>query len=183
MNIKENGYPIFWCHIKDNVRKDKINYKLNCPMNYLSTVKLKKFKSREQTLPMSYFFNKFEIDKNEVRKKSRKVEGLIEKYSLNMFNTQWGELENEDFLLIRDDFDDLIADIRATYISKNYEGLMSWLLNRAFRIGAGIRRNKDTKNTNIEQNKVILMKVLYTVNPKVFLKCWSKTLENQELSD
>ena len=39
----ENGNPIFWCHIKDNVRKDKINYKLNCPMNYLSTVKLKKF--------------------------------------------------------------------------------------------------------------------------------------------
>ena len=177
LNIKENGYPIFWTYIKDNVKLSKVNKDLVCPMNYLSTIKLQKFRSREKTLPMEYFFNKFEISKSELRKTSRRVEDLIEKYSLNVYNHTWGELEEEDFFLLRDDFDELIADIRKIYISKNYEGLMSWLLNRAFGISAGIRRNKATKISDLEKNKVILMKVLYMINPQVFLKCWSKNLE------
>ena len=66
MDIKENGYPIFWKLIKENKNKikfpnNKINKKLNCPMNYLTELKLQDFRDKDSTLPMSYFFNKFEL--------------------------------------------------------------------------------------------------------------------------
>ena len=31
MNIKENGYPVFWTHIRKDFGEDKINDKLICP--------------------------------------------------------------------------------------------------------------------------------------------------------
>lgn len=182
MNIKQNGYPAFWGVIRKNFNKNRINNNLICPMNYIFDIEVGKYKSSTTTLPMSDFFIKHPIDKNEKRRKSRKVEELIQKYSLKLYslyqkpnadNVMDDEDESDNYLLLRSDFDDLINDIRQIYISKNYLGLMSWLIDRAFVITSGAKTNKDRSFSVINNNKSILLKVLYQVNRDVFLQCFS----------
>jgi len=87
------------------------------------------------------------------------------------------EDEEDSYLLLRSDFDDLINDINQVYISKNYLGLMSWLINRAFLIGAGARRNTKEIQSTLNNNKSILLKTMYTINPVALLKCFAKNIE------
>jgi len=189
LDINKYKYPLFWKHVKDKKAKDgqpkfnkkNINKNLKCPMNYLMEMNIKDSRSNEQTLPMSYFFQKFELDDSDKnRRKSKKVEKLIEKYSLNLFNLYNDDMEKEDYFLLKNDFDKLIKDIQTTYISENYLGLMSWLINRAFCIGFGVKSKIVSKEiqTKIDNNKSILLKVLYNVNPKLLLKCFSKNIKN-----
>ena len=86
------------------------------------------------------------------------------------------EVESDNFLLLRSDFDDLINDIRQVYISKNYLGLMSWLLDRAFVITSGAKRKNNVSENTTNYNKAILVKTLYTVNKDVFLNCFNRKL-------
>ena len=80
MNVEKNGVPVFWKHIKDYKAKigdikfntEKINKKLKCPMNYLMDLKFEHFKSADSTLPMEYFFQKFDL--SEDRRKCRRIE-------------------------------------------------------------------------------------------------------------
>ena len=178
MDIKQNGYPIFWMYIKDNF-KGEINRKLKCPINYLCEMKFENSRSDESTLPMEYFFNKFEMTDDKKRKKSKKIEDLIQRYSLMQYkyNTS-GDSDDEDneYLLLRSDFEELINEIQTMYISNNYLGLMSWLIDRAFLISPDLKRNKNTLNTNIDSNKSLLLKTLYQTNPKCLLKCFSKNV-------
>lgn len=189
MNIEANGYPIFWKHIKDKKAKvgdklfdyRKINKELVCPMNYLMNLKFENFRSNESTLPMSHFFNKYELETN--RRQSKKVEELIEKYSFDLYNktvanpkgefTDYG-FSSSDNLLLMDDFDMLIDDIKTTYISSTYIGLMSWLIDRAFLITPNMKSNTNNINVNTNKNKSLLLKVLYDVNSKNILKIFSK---------
>ena len=78
-----------------------------------------------------------------------------------------------NYLLLKNNFNDLIEDIKKIYISKNYLGLMSWLINRAFNIGSGVRGNKEISRSKINNNKAILIKTLYEINPESLLKCFS----------
>lgn len=187
MDIETNGYPIFWKHVKDKKAKigskkfsmDKINKDLKCPMNFLMNLKFEDFRSQESTLPNSYFFNKFELEEN--RRKSKKVEELIEKYSLELFNNLDESDEYADFgygdsnnLLMRSDFEELLEDIKMTYISKTYIGLMSWLIDRAFLITSNIKKNSSNINRKTNENKSLLLKVLYDINPQNVLKIFSK---------
>jgi len=194
MNLKKNGLPAFWSITKKDKRKCKnakerqerrkkqkerikarINKNLVCPMNYIFDINVGKFRSNESTLPMEYFFSTYEPPAN--RRKSKKVEELIQKYSLDLFNYNSGEDdEDEEYLLLRSDYDELVEDIKKTYISGNYRDLMSWLINRAFRIGSGVRRNKNEIQSTINTNKSLLLKVLYDVNRDVFLQCFQKNL-------
>ena len=183
MDIKTNGYPAFWSIIRKNFNKTRINYNLTCPMNYIFDINVKSHKPKNSTLPMSYFFVKHELESDKMRKKSKKVEKLIEKYSLGMFETREDmdfantSESTEEYLLLRSDFDKLIQDIQQTYISRNYIGLMSWLINRAFVINAGVKSKKDTKmETQIHKNKALLLKVLYDINSDLLLKCFAKNL-------
>lgn len=197
MNIEENGLPQFWLITKKDKRKassdkerirrqrenkekikKKINKELQCPMNYLYDINLKYEKNQESTLEMNYFFNK--IDPGVDRRKSKKVEELIEKYSFDLHNfyldhngVNW-EDDKEDYILLKSDFEELIKDIQKVYISRNYQGMMAWLINRAFCIGAGAKRNEEKMKSKTDKNKALLMKVLYSVNPEVFLKCFKK---------
>lgn len=187
MNIDEIGYPAFWKCVKDKKTKSgekgfdtsKINRFLECPMNYIANMEFKRFRSSESTLPMDYFFKSFELDAN--RKTSKKVEELIEKYSLDIYNyniSMSDEDENySDYLLLRSDFEELICDLQSTYLSGNYIGLMSWLINRAFIITSGQKRNKEIINRNTYKNKSLLLKTLYDVNPKNIIKIFSKNLD------
>lgn len=171
MKINKNGLPIFWKLIKSDVKDRKISKELHCPMNYLYDLELNKFRNDTSTLPMSYFFNKFELSKNRVT--CKKVEDLISKYSFNLErNRNWDE--RETYLLLRDDFEDMVSEIQSMYLSKNYLGLMSWLIDRAFAISSEIRSNKDKIDTKLNMNKAILIKTLYNVNSAGLLKCLSK---------
>ena len=115
LDIKNNGYPVFWSLIKGtDTIKQNINYKLKCPMNYLSTVKIEKPRSNESTLPIKDFLNKdIKIEPNE-RRKSKKVEDLIRKYRINLYNSL--NKNKEDYYEDRDfmsyEFDELIEDIK-----------------------------------------------------------------------
>ncbi len=176
MNIKNYKYPSFWLIIKKNFNKKNINDSLLCPMNYLYNLKFKEYHDRKKTLPMSDFFVKYELDENRI--KCKKVEELIQNYSLKLFTRINREKQNElhefDYLLLRSDFDDLIQSLRKIYISRNYLGLMSWLIDRAFMITPQIRRNNKNIKSKIKSNKSMLLKVLYEVNPTALLKCFSK---------
>ena len=179
MDIKENKYPTFWKSIQDSKRvksgsklfaQDMINKDLKCPMNYLCTLSLPKCHSSEKTLPMDYFFQKFELDEH--RRKSKKVEKLIESYSLTLKDYR---NEDED-LLLRADYEQLIEDIKKIYISNSYIGLTSWLIDRAFCISKSQKQNSNTINNNTNKNKSLLLKVLYDINPNNVIKCFSKNL-------
>ena len=179
MDIKKNGYPVFWGLIRPKFNKTRINTQLQCPMHYIYGLKLNRYRSAASTLPMSEFFIKHEM--TEHRRKSKKVEELIQKYSLELYNKYQkpqndncmdDETLNDNYLLLRADFDKLIEDIQKITISSNYLGLMSWLINRAFSISAGVRRNDSVIMSTINSNKAILLKTLYTINPKILLKCF-----------
>lgn len=183
INIKANGYPKFWKSIQDTKRKkigmkpfdtNKINENLICSMNYLNDIKIKRFRSNEKTLPMDYFFQKFELETN--RRQSKKVEELIEKYSLMKQDYIKDGIEDyEDYdILLREDYEQLINDIKRVYISSNYIGLMSWLIDRAFCITPQSKGKIGITNSNTNENRALLLKVLYDINPNNIIKIFSK---------
>lgn len=177
MCVLDIGYPEFWKHVKDKkiksdkpkFKKEKINNFLNCPMNYLLNVKFENSRSDESTLPMSYFFQKFELEED--RRKCKKVEELIEKYSLDLYNIKTNE--KEEYLLARNDFEDMIREMQSLYVSKTYLGLFSWLIDRAFIITPNIKRNTRTIERKTNENKSILLKTLYCINSNNLLKIFS----------
>lgn len=183
MDITINKYPTFWKGIKEKndrrnknnpkMNPDKINKELRCPMNELSNIKFPRTKKNTKTLPMSDFFIKHPMDLKKGRRKSRKVEDLIEKYSLKLLVTQQSESdEYDDYFLLRYDFQAMVDEIRRTYISKNYLGLMSWLIDRAFLITENVQ-NRYIKST-LYKNRSLLFATLYAVNPEQFLKCFAR---------
>lgn len=166
MDVDVNGYPLFWKHIRRDFNRDKINEELVCPMNVLSHIKFKNAPIKKGVLPVGYFLQEYEL--KESRRTSRRVEKIIEKYSLELLNSQ---LNNDDeYFLLRNDFEEMIEDIRKIYISKEYLGLMNWLVTRAFRLTPQAYQSF----SKTHKNKAILLKTLYEINPKCFLKVFSK---------
>lgn len=166
MDVDVNGYPLFWKHIRRDFNRDKINEELVCPMNILSHIKFKNAPIKKGVLPVGYFLQEYEL--KESRRTSRRVEKIIEKYSLELLNSQ---LNNDDeYFLLRNDFEDMIKDIRKIYMSKEYLGLMSWLVIRAFRLTPQSYQSF----AKTYKNKAILLKTLYDVNPQCFLQVFSK---------
>lgn len=172
MNVKTNKYPMFWSVIRPGFNKNNLNDLIHCPMNYLYNLQFKKVSGASPTLPMDYFFKRHELDVN--RKTSKKVEDLINKYSFDLYNANANG--SEDYLLLRSDFDQLIKDISQINISKNYLGLMSWLIDRAFCITPAMRSNKGHVKSTVNKNKSLLISVLYHVNRNSLFKVFSKNL-------
>ena len=145
-------------------------------MNYLMDLKFDNYRSNESTLPMSYFFEKFEL--KEDRRKCRKVEELIEKYSIDLFIYNIKYSFDDEYRHHREtieiDFEELLDDIKSIYISKNYLGLMSWLIDRAFCITSSIKQNKVLLKNKTNKNKSLLIKILYDINSNNLLQCFSK---------
>ena len=83
---------------------------------------------------------------------------------------------DDEYFLMRSDFDELIEEIRGIYISKEYRGLMSWLVNRAFLITPQIMKNDARITSTTRKNKAILLKTLYTVNSSNLLDVFSKNV-------
>lgn len=119
-------------------------------------------------IPNTEFFIKHENTFPE--RKSRRVEKLIEDYSLEFYIQM--QSDEPDWFLLRSDYEDLIAELRSMTLSKNYLGLMAWLIDRALMITPSVRRNKDNIQTKLTKNRSLLLKVLYDINPKTFKKCF-----------
>ena len=196
MEVETNGLPLFWQITKKDKRKanseeqrrerkqankkkikEKLNEKLVCPMNYLYQLDFQKFRNPETTIPISEFFINYSADAD--RRKSKQIEELVEKLSFELYKARSDYTENginwdedETDLLLRSDFEEIVQEIRKVKISKNYRGLMAWLINRAFCIGAGVKSKKDIMDSKTEMNKAILLKVLYESNNKLFLECF-----------
>lgn len=187
MEIGKNGLPFFWQITKKDKRKartdeirtkrakenkekiiKRINKDLTCPMNFIYSMQLKKYKSDIPTQPTKDFIVRHRLEGH--RKMAKKVEQLIEKYSFKVHAIETHDdmwYDNNDLLLM-DDFEGLISDIRNSNMSGKYVGLMSWLIDRAFHI------SEQTKNsrTKLDKNRPLLLKTLYEVNPKSFLRCF-----------
>lgn len=166
----EHGYPSFWLLERKDFDQAKINYNLVCPMNEINNyLKFTKFKQKEHIVNTSDFLID-ELNDKVNRIQSRKVEKMIEDFSLRLYKDyQVKDDADEVYLLLRDDFETLIKTIRQTYISSNYKDLMLWLLKRAFREDV-----KNKSNSKLYKNKVILLKTLFCVNPDLFLKCFKQ---------
>lgn len=182
LNVKENGYPAYWKIIATNTKKrkelngghidEKINYALHCPMNHVYRMTAGKYMPDTPTLPIKNFYKQYTLDMH--RDVSRRIEKLITKYSLDLMEYTLDESDDDEtYLLLREDFDELIVDIREAVIPSKYVGLFSWLINRAFVITPGAKQNKGALKTTISKNKPLLLKVLYDANPEALLKCFS----------
>lgn len=182
MELNENLYPSFWRIIKPEFSpirytKEKaihlINPDLQCPMNCLFMYRSPLNRSDESTLPIDTFYNRYEMTGD--RRKCKKVEELIQKYSFNLYKYNADDIsDEEEYLLLRQDFDEMISDIRGVYLSNNYLPLISWLINRAFSITPSIQKNQREIKTTLNKNRSLLMKVLYDVSPRQFLQVFSK---------
>lgn len=171
LDIKTHGYPRFWLYVNYATPKEKINHSLRCPMNVLFDYKPPKIRSAESTLPMCYFYSYYPLKDD--RRKSKKVEGLIEDFGLKLYHNAIDDIDDD--LILRDDFDRMIESIKRIYISKEYLGLFSWLIDRAFHMKANINGGVKKQRAKTEKNKVLLLKTLYTINPTNLLKIFQKT--------
>lgn len=176
MNIKEFGYPAFMGEVKPEIRK-KINPNILCPMNSAFKVKTKRKVYDSPAIPIAEFFNP--QPNKECMRKSKAVEKLIEKYNISLmsyridyYNSVY--IEDDEWGVLRSDYDDLIKDIKKITLSKKYIGLMSWLINRAFIVTPKMKSNRNSINTKLSKNRSILLKILYDLDSKTFLKCFKK---------
>lgn len=200
MDININGYPMFWKAIKKKNDKrngvklseltDKqiqrrnamYNPEIVCPMNSLYNMNINpRINGKTSIYPIDKFLNTYELDIS--KSKSKKVEELINKYSLRIFNynkdNEVDDTENEDdYLLLDSDFDQLIKDIREIVFTKKYLGLMSYLISRAFIPTSGLKHAGRPIKTNLHKNRSLLLKTLYELNSKQFLKCFSKNINS-----
>ena len=176
MNIGENKYPVFWKLIKHGFNNKNINLDLKCPMNYLYNIDIAKFRDNTSTLPMSYFFISHSLEKD--KKQCKKVEELISNYSLGLLESQIDDdpFDYSHHLLLRSDFNELLSNITRTYISTNYAGLMSWLINRAFKITPKLAEQTTQIKSKTSKNKPLLLKILFQVSNKSFLSCFKSNL-------
>ena len=176
MNIGENKYPVFWKLIKHGFNNKNINVDLKCPMNYLYNIDIAKFRDNIPTLPMSYFFISHPLEKD--KKQCKKVEELISNYSLGLLESQIDDdpFDYSHHLLLRSDFNELLSNITRTYISTNYAGLMSWLINRAFKITPKLAEQTTQIKSKTSKNKPLLLKILFQVSNKSFLSCFKSNL-------
>lgn len=169
MDVSSNKYPDFWRIIKRGFKRQNINPDLHCPMNYLCGLELNRVRECSSTIPMDELFIKHPLEKS--RKQSRKVEELIEKYSLDVYNYNISH-DNSEYIMLRSDFEDLLSDIKKVYISSNYSGLMSWLIDRSFMISEKIKAKRLETKSNLSKNRPLLLKTLYDINKDSFLKCF-----------
>ena len=170
LNIKSIGYPAFFAGIRPDLRK-KVNPNIVCPMNCVYRLKNKTIRTKD-VISNSEFFVSHKNNLN--HKKSKQVEKLIEDYSLQLFrvNTSDEDVSSADYLLLRSDYNDLIDSLRRVTLSKNYLGLMSWLLNRALIVTPEMKSNRGSLTTKLGKNRPLLLKILYDMSPTNFKKCF-----------
>lgn len=173
MDLNKNKYPSFWRVIKREFSKSNINSSLHCPMNYLCNLNLNRYRENSSTIPITEFLNANIKLHNNNKRTCKKVEGLIETYSLNLLKSKinQNEIDTDEYLLLRSDFDELIFAIRNIRFSSTYAQVVSRLVSWAFKYSSSCVHSRNAK-IKINKNKPILLKALYDANPNVFLSCF-----------
>ena len=173
INLTENKYPAFWMAIHHGFKFENINKHLRCPMNSIYNIKLESYKPETSTLPFSDFYVRHDLDGS--KKMAKSVQNLIERFSfeLSKYNIS-DDMDKEDYLLLRSDFDDMIAEIRKISLSEKYAGIVSWLIARAFLVTPQIAASGKMRS-RLDKNKSLLLKVLYEVNQDTLLKTFKNT--------
>ena len=179
LNIKSIGYPAFFAGIRTDLRK-KVNPNIVCPMNCVYKMKNKSVHT-DSVIPNNEFFV---YHKNRVDyKRSKRVEKMIEDYSLEVFRMKVSDdMDTSDYLLLRTDYEDLLQALRQTALSRNYLGLTSWLINRALMMNPNTKSHKGSINTKLSKNRPLLLKILYDMSPNNFKKCF-KSIEDVTKTD
>lgn len=197
LNVQTIGYPVFYADVQNkkyvgvNLRNkykdpkrfkvDKINFELQCPMNCVRNINARK--ERTETIPLITLLVPHELHNRDRVRKSRKVEKMIEQYSLRVKDIHKIEKYEQDYsesgiadewLLCQEDFEGLIKSIREVKLSHNYVGLMYWLICRSF--GNNTCVNQPKLQSQLHKNRPVLLRVLYEVNPKAFLECFEKSV-------
>ena len=161
MELKEHGYPAFWQIIRPDfkAKQERINNKLKCPMNYLYNLKMDRYRSSSPTLPMSEFFVPVGAIKQNIRR-SYKVEEFIEQFGIRVreFYIDADKIQSDSqWLLLHYDFDRFIQNVRQLYISRNYQHLMGWLLNRGLQITNAMKGQSRANQSKLRKNRPILI--------------------------
>lgn len=191
LGISEHQLPEFWKATsirgirkqfknydmqQEQMRKvnTKVNPDLRCPMNLVYNIKIPRVKENLTLKGMRDYFVKFPCDED--MKISKHIESLINKYSLSLYSDRTtGQLQDaESFLLYREDFDELVDEIRRSVLPSKYISLFSWLIDRAFVITPPLIKNRNKLAKGLSKNRPLLLKCLYTANPEALLKCFSK---------
>ena len=142
-------------------------------MNAVHSLTIGKSNYKNNTIPISEYYINHPND--ETQKRSKAIEGLIEKYSIKLSNFQQDKKRNDDdYLLLRSDYEDLLEDIRRISMPNKYIGLMSWLVNRCFMMTPNMISNRDKIQSRLSKNRPLLLKILYDLNPNMLLKCFKK---------
>ena len=194
MDINTNGLPLFWLITKKDKRKARTNKEreerkkknkerikkhikeeLVCPMNKIYNIVIEQRKYTQDTLPMDKFWIKHE-DVGSFRI-TKKVEELIQSFSIDLYNYNISDDDEEQYILLREDYENMINSIKKITSSKNNIGLFSWLINRTFLITPNMKGKKDKILSKINKNKVILLKTLYDVDKESFMKCFKCKLK------
>lgn len=179
LEIKDNGYPIWWKTVNPNTNNDRLNSKLISPMTYIYKAKFPRNTNEEAAEPMQNFFVKYRLNMD--IRIAKHVEKLIEKYSLDVLDfNKTDNYEAVDSILMREDFEVLVEDIRRSTFSNKYIGLFSWLIDRAFIITDSVAVNDEHIKTKLNKNKALLLRVLYEVNPQCLLKCFARKVNKIE---
>ena len=175
LDIRTNGYPEFWLSIRRGFDESKVNKNLICPMNRVATYKYPEVKPGSATVPFEKFVVKHPL--TEKKRIARKIEALINKYSLELykFNIRDDD-EQSEYLLLRADFEMMVDEIQRIIFTNKYVDIFYWLINKAFLIDGRAANNQAKNKIIIAKNRSLLMKTLYTVNPEAFLECFASKI-------
>ena len=159
----------------------KINPELHCPMNMAFNIQIPRVKNNIAMRNLSEYFVK--IPSADDLRINKRVENLIQSYGLELYKNRCstgGTQEHEEYILYRDDFEELVEQIRLSTLPSKYIGLFSWLIDRAFIITPPMIKNRNKISTALSKNRPLLLKCLYTVNPEALLKCFSKNISAEK---
>lgn len=144
-------------------------------MNAVHSLTVGRANYKNDTIPINQFFVKHE--NKETQRKSKSIEKLIEKYGFELTEYQKDEKKNKEkdqseYLLLRADYEDMLEEIRHISMPNKYVGLMSWLIDRCFAMTPEVSRNRNKIQSKLSKNRPLLLKILYDLNPKMFIKCF-----------
>ena len=168
--------------------RGKVNDELKCPMNSVYDLKFPQVNPDTPTLSLKDFFVKHESKSS--YKTNRRIEALINKYSLELYMERVVNNNFDDYstyLLYKENFEEMVEEIRHTVVPMKYIGLFSWLIDRAFVITPPLIKNRRTMATALHKNRPLLLKTLYIVNPEALLACFAQNIgspaKNKEQND
>lgn len=155
---------------------NKINSELHCPMNKVFNIAIPRIATNTVMKPMSDYFVKIPSATN--IQINKRIESLIRKYSLALYSDRPAgqQQEHDNYLLYRDDFEEMVEEIRNSVVPSKYVGLFSWLIDRAFIITPPIVKNRNKLSVALNKNRPLLLKCLFMVNPEALLACFSKNV-------